>query len=332
MIYSDILLSKDSTAPCLIPYNGLNELRELLSVEPNSVFKTLINGEVSIWYWNPNSVTADDGINCVKVTTISVGRWERLSLAANNVAPYNNSLPSKIKRLTVTANRAFTVPENVTEIYVTAGAGGGGGGAAFGAIRYFSSFWQSYTVNFSAGAGGGGAGESVYRKKFTVTPGQLLQLVIGGGGVGGTVTGSGISYVINDGGDGGDTTIASLGLTLVGGKKGGKGTGIDTRTTSYGTGGAGGDGFPSGSWGQDLVVDKPPTCGGVGGGSLWSGGGGAGRGAAGGAGGDGYDAGGFSAGGGGGGGVYRAYSDAYLKGGNGGAGANGIIIIEWIIT
>jgi len=65
-----------------------------------------------------------------------------------------------------TANGTFTVPEGVSKIRVSACGGGGGGG-----------------VTGHDGFGGGG-GAAVYRKIFSVTPGQQFDISIGAGGKG----------------------------------------------------------------------------------------------------------------------------------------------------
>jgi hypothetical protein len=71
----------------------------------------------------------------------------------------------------------WTAPEGVTEIYVSA-AGGGGGGSG-----------KVIVSSTAVDAGGGGSGGmSVLRRKFTVTPGQVLTLVVGSGGKGGAPT------------------------------------------------------------------------------------------------------------------------------------------------
>lgn len=114
-----------------------------------------------------------------------------------------------------TSNGTFTVPENVGIIYVTAcGGGGGGGGAIWG------------TVYRAAGGGaGGGGGAFIYKKQYSVTPGQQIPITIGVGGAGGAPGQYGnytSSAVPNTkGGIGGSTIIGNL-ITLPGGQPGGR--------------------------------------------------------------------------------------------------------------
>lgn len=61
-------------------------------------------------------------------------------------------------------NGTFTVPDDITTIYVTAIAGGGGGCSMYGH--------------------GGGSGYSVYKKKITVTPKKNIAITVGKGGAG----------------------------------------------------------------------------------------------------------------------------------------------------
>ena len=81
---------------------------------------------------------------------------------------------SKSRFAVVTSSQAITIPNWVTEIYVTASAGGGGGGGSGGSTNL---------TGTGAGGQGGGAGEFVVRKKFTVTPGSTINVTIGAGGL-----------------------------------------------------------------------------------------------------------------------------------------------------
>lgn len=208
-------------------------------------------------------------------------------------------------RARYTSNGSFTVPAGVTQIWVSGCAGGGGGGGGAGA---------NGSAATSAGGGGGGAGQSIIRVPYTVTPGQSISITIGAGG---TVGAGGANGANNGGagGAGGNTVVGSL-VTLTGGSGGGGGI------SSGASGGSGGTGFPNGSYGDDGVA----FCGGgAGASSPFGGGGGRARGAvtiaiA------GFAASGFGSGGGGGSGPYNAVS---ASGANGGAGAPGIVFIEW---
>ncbi|MBP4051240.1 hypothetical protein J9978_17305 [Chromobacterium violaceum] len=210
-----------------------------------------------------------------------------------------------------TSNGQFTVPDGVTRIYVS-GCGGGGGGGGSGAS----------SASVMAAGGGGGAGNNVMRQDYPVRPGQVLNIVIGGGGSGGLggpkngATGSaGIS-----GTNGGTTAIAEIGLNLAGGTGGGAGNtnGIWANGASPGNGGPG---MAPGTIGWSGPTTNMCYPGGLGGNSPFGGGGSTvGW----------YWAGGVSqtgAGfGSGGGGGFAGSDGGGIAGAN---GAPGIIFIEW---
>lgn len=210
-----------------------------------------------------------------------------------------------------TSNGTFTIPEGVTEIYVsaTAAGGGGGGGGGGGASAYFG-----------AGGAGGGAGEYIVKKQFDVSSVSTISITVGGAGSGGSGTTAGGST----GSAGGSTIIGSL--QSLGGGQPGQGGSNGNGALPVG-GGIGGSGYPRGEDGENGFLNSPGGGGGNGGNSAF-GGGGSGRRAE--YAGTGYSAGsasGYGAGGGGGGGIIGG-SGSY-SGGNGGNGAPGIVIIEW---
>ncbi len=209
---------------------------------------------------------------------------------------------------TLTTSGSFTVPAGVTELCISAVAGGGGGGSGGGGDSSF----------FGGGGGSGGAGESIVKRKFAVTPGTVINIAIGSGGVGSiasTATGSAPTA-------GGNTVIGSL-ITLHGGQPGiNAGNGQTTAP-----GGGYGQGFPTGSYGGDGNLNVGSGNGAPGASSPFGGGGGAGR-AGTDQGTDGSSGSGYGSGGGSGGGKYGT-APITARGGNGGNGAPGIVIIEW---
>lgn len=220
---------------------------------------------------------------------------------------------SKSRFAVVTSSQAITIPNWVTEIYVTASAGGGGGGGSGGSTNL---------TGTGAGGQGGGSGEFVVKRKFAVTPGSTINVTIGAGGAGGIAGTPSING--GNGAAGGGTVVGSL-LTLNGG---GGGHGGDSFMGSVlPGGGAGGTGYPAGQDGQDganTILGN--GCGGNGGNSFFGGGAGGSR--AGSAGVDGKDAYGYGSGGSGAGGGYGG-SGGGSNGGVGGKGSSGIVIIEW---
>ncbi|MCK3719950.1 hypothetical protein M8674_07500 [Escherichia coli] len=208
---------------------------------------------------------------------------------------------------TLTSSGNFTVPEGVTELWISGCAGGAGGG---------SQTTSNVTV---AGSGGGSSGGFVQRFKLAVTPGQVIPYTIGAAGTGGAA-GGGI------GGDGGNTTFGSY-LTLLGGKGGAVGQSASD-SASGGIGGLGGptgSGGGHGSWGGDSQnTNGGGAYGGKCGDCPFGSAGGQVRGnvnpIA------GMDAVGYGAGGGGAGGANVNGAHTGAKGGN---GAPGVLFIEW---
>ena len=112
----------------------------------------------------------------------------------------SNSADSYIRRLQLKTSGercflspgtySFTVPSNVTQLSAVCIGGGGGGGCGTG-----------ITTNGAYGSGGGGG---LSYSTFSVTPDEMLKIVVGSGGAGGTS----ISRV---GGAGGDSYVLSSG-------------------------------------------------------------------------------------------------------------------------
>jgi hypothetical protein len=208
---------------------------------------------------------------------------------------------------------SFTVPLGVTTFYVSGCGGGGGGGGGAG----------GNTSNAGGGGAGGGAAKWVDRLGFTVTPGQVLTIVIPVGGTPGSGTGGTAGTA---GGNGNPTTITgtSVSITL----DGGSGGSFGTYNASLSGGGYGGAGFPGGDPGGSATPSAPFGPGGRGGGCPFGDGGAGGYGGVSSGspstqGGAGY---GYGSGGGGGGGGYLGASNV---GFNGGTGANGRALLEW---
>ena len=190
-----------------------------------------------------------------------------------------------------TSSGTFTVPAGVSKVKVTV-VGGGGGGAGTN---------SGYGAGYNGGGNGGAGGAAI--GVFSVTPGPAYTVTVGAGGAAGT----GAAPPTN-GGAGGTSSFGSLasatggveGSNTNGGNAGGTG-GSGLGGTLNVSGGDGGDGQ-----GDGIVFAS------VGGASLLGGGGRAANGV-------GYSG---TVPGSGGGGAYGAAN-------NGGAGANGIVIVEY---
>jgi hypothetical protein len=246
------------------------------------------------------------GVVPANITIVADTQFTSLAMIAEHEAK-PNAHPKGVQRFTV--NGSFTVPTAVTKIYVSGCAGGGGGG---GGGR------RTSTAEFGGGGGGGGAGQNVFRQEFSVTPGDVIAITIGGSGSGGTTA---VGANGNAGTSGGNTVVGSL-ITFTGGAGGSGGGGA----TGF-AGGGGGTGYPQGSYGTDGSLGTGGAAqgsgnGGAGASCPFGGGGGCVRstssGSAGGI--SGYNAAGYGSGGAGG---------STGTGGTGGNGAPGIVIIEW---
>ncbi|WP_050010707.1 phage tail protein [Herbaspirillum sp. B65] len=225
-----------------------------------------------------------------------------------------------------TSSGTFTVPDDVTALRVSAGGGGGGGGGAGGAYNGGGSGYAA-----SGGGGGGGAASYLIDVLVPVTPGQVLNVVIGAGGAGGvhggldldgqrggkggdtSLTGDGVN-IVSTGGPGGDGTRYAGGayVTLVGGAGFGNGgtpgtAGNATPGNGYSMGGIGGNGgnSPWGTGGGGGVSQSSTLAGGINGAAGI----------------------GYASGGGGGGGSVAG--ETARPGGDGAAGRPGILIIKW---
>lgn len=115
------------------------------------------------------------------------------TIGTSGFQPLDKMLPPHGTQ-TFTANGAFTVPDGVTKILVTAC----GGGASCNA---------GSSDNLAAGGQGGAC---IYKKAFNVTPGQRISITVGKGGI----------YEHETGGVAGNPTVIGSLITLPGGAVG----------------------------------------------------------------------------------------------------------------
>lgn len=271
-----------------------------------------INLTVPAWVKTWTFVNNCTGSFLVTVKTpaglgVPLSAGQSATLVGDGTNILTDSLQPRLARFT--SSGSFTVPAGVTTVFVSGCAGGGGGGAGGGGNQSFYG---------SAGAGGG-AGQAAIKQALTVTPGQSIAVnigIAGSGGIGDSSSGTAAT-------SGGATSFGSL-ITLTGGGAGGNGTTVSSGGVS---GALNSSGYPGGSAGGDGSATSASAMGGNGGSCAFGGGGGGSRASA----SAGYSATsayGFGGGGGGGGGHYSSSPSTY-NGGNGGAGAPGIIIVEW---
>lgn len=196
-------------------------------------------------------------------------------------------------------NATFIVPASVSRVKVKLWGGGGGGGGSYGAV--------------SAGAGGGGGGycEGI----FSVTPNSSIAITVGSGGS------ASPPLAVNSAGFGGASSFGNF-CTALGGGPGGGGINVISSVSGYGGGASGGIlNISGGGGGFGQIYLNSAVGGGVGGASPFGGGlaplaisGGGNPGV-------------FPGGGATGAGmrVNAGGADSY----SGGAGAPGLVIVEW---
>lgn len=160
-----------------------------------------------------------------------------LNISATSFAAFGVSNREKM----FTSSGSWTCPAGITQIYVDAAAGGGGG-----AVQNSTNI---------AGGGGGGGGDALIDAAYTVVPGTVYPVTIGGGGAAGTGAVSG--------GTGGTTSLETI-FSLTGGAGG-------TAGTAGGAGGA--PGGSGGAHGAAGIYANTVTWGGYGGSSIWGAGG-----------------------------------------------------------
>lgn len=141
-----------------------------------------------------------------------------------------------------TSSGSWTVPANVTKVNVLVVAGGGGGGYQVGALE---------------GGGGGGAGGVIYATNYAVTPGQVINCIVGAGGPTG-----------NHAGNGGDSWFGSIHAI------GGGGGGGDNGQDGYSGGSGGGRSPYNGNGNVGSGTPGQGNQGGYGWENHWGGGGG----------------------------------------------------------
>lgn len=289
--------------------------------------------------------TSANGTSSTTISGLSAGTtyyfriWPYCDTSAGTIYGSTRDATCKVTShgsQTFTASGTWTCPSGVREI-VRAFLVGGGGGGGHGDDSSDSKPWY--------GGGGGAGGYTTTVTNRAVTPGQAYVVVVGAGGTGNIIDGTGGASSIAGiaSANGGESCSGSWGTD------GGSGSGAGGESGRYGAGGAGGsDGGSGGAGGGG--DDETGARGGTGqgrttrkfgesGNTLYSGGGGGGGGqphpgGAGGAGGGGAGGavleagvnGAANTGGGGGGGGVNYGSSTPAKGGTGGSG---IVIIEW---
>lgn len=195
-------------------------------------------------------ISIKPGSYSIKVTSSSASVTVDLdNIKAGDLKTLNYVLDINIASYLTPNTYSFTVPDNLTEIYVTAIAGGANGGANI----------DKTTYDELGGAGGGGAGEKIIKQKYTVSSGQQIQVKVGnvkqatvignlvtlqpGVDGGSTVTTSGGKGGTIDGQDGSEAESSRSN----GGKGGAGGPGIDEngKPVAAAAGGAGGTKYPN---------------------------------------------------------------------------------------
>lgn len=149
---------------------------------------------------------------------------------SNTITVTTDTCPaSGSQTFTSASAQTFIVPVGVVQITIKIWGGGGAGG--------------TNTDGLAAGAGGGGG---YAEAQITVTPGEVLDVYVGGGGtsanpgIGGFNGGGNGGPLCVGGGGGGASDVRRAGTKLIIASGGGGGGGKDQGTKTGGAGGAGG--------------------------------------------------------------------------------------------
>jgi hypothetical protein len=198
----------------------------------------------------PGGVAPGSIIPVLKTGALYTTAEERDRILATSACPLPSASAAIIPEVVVVSfttvgSTSWTAPSYVTTVeYLVVGGGGGSGGG------------------YDTGAGGGGGGGMVLTGTLSVVPGTTYTIVVGDGGIAGTVDRLAIAPTPKevDGGSGGDSIFATV--TALGGDGG-----FGSRLPSGGNNGSGG-----------AAAINPSTAseGGRGGGSNGGGGGGGG--------------------------------------------------------
>jgi hypothetical protein len=274
------------SGPSAVCPNSAGDVYSIASVPGAVSYNWSIPGGASITSNAGTSITVTFGVS--PAGTVSVTAQNTCGTSSpSNLSITQSAVCSPMAFIHTGANQTFTVPPGVTSLSVKMWGAGGGGS------------WD----------GRGGAGAYV-AGNMTVTPGQTLTLVVGGGGLYSTGN-TGATGGFGGGGNGGNNTNGGAYLSGSGGGRSAIQTtlGVDFATAGGGGGGGGFDnakkpnagsgGAPNGQDGADAI-------------SGFSGNG-RGRGATTGAGGAGSNAGGYS----------NSSPGSSLQGSSGGNGAGG---------
>ena len=238
---------------------------DLCTVNYNSGLYSIQYKYTSGWAIFQSYITSDVIVaGSITGTSIAAGTITASNIAANSITvnEINNVATGQIiagsfNLAVITSSTTWTVPAYVYKIKLTLNGGGGGGS-------------PESTVDYSASGGGGGGG---LIKFFTVNPGDVYTINIGGGG--------------GVGGNGGNSQVL-LGSTVICTAYGGTAGYISGESTSAGSGGSasggtvnltGGNGNYAGAGGASPFIgvggassqSASPNSGG-GGGGLGSGG------------------------------------------------------------
>jgi len=198
-----------------------------LPVSPNPISFSQINTEEHITANTSGSLNDSDVRALAVVSSGTINFSDFYGKTSQTTSNYTSAVTAA----------TFTVPRGVTAVNVsTIGGGGGGGGAVFSGDGH--------------GAGNGGSGGYILQT-IAVTPGEILTITVGAGGIHGTSSGTG--------GTGGTSTVSRGTTTLFSatGGAGGKGVIGDNAPAAGGAGGS--PGGVAGSYQATWMVNRNTT-------------------------------------------------------------------------
>ncbi|CNI72942.1 glycine-rich domain-containing protein [Yersinia intermedia] len=219
--------------PTILPAEWFNTIqRELISIlsaagiTPDSNKFDQVSKAVSKLITDGGFLKTVNNLSEIKTAGAAAVTATLENLGLSDVAhiPFVQTMGARMVSFLTAGTFTFTVPDGVTRIRARV-VGGGGGAGGSGAGR----------------TGGGGGGGGYAESWITVTPGQVLTIIVGSAGNGGGVSGAGSN--------GGASSVS--GFLSASGGLGGAGGGVGTGGGGIGGVGTGGQFNTTGSDGVD---------------------------------------------------------------------------------
>ena len=199
-------ITQTSSGANAIVIAGTNTGNTLSLSYLNANVFTLTSGNITASPWTGNARVNTVDANVHPTSTAALGTWKSVDKVwyktsvpgiLSNVATQTFAVVSGPAEYTVPGTYSYTVPADVTSIRVRLVGGGGGSSSYNAGCNYGAS---------NSGGGGGGSG-GYQQTTIPVTPGDVITVTVGAGGVrGGEAS---VCYYGTNAGSGGNTSIQS---------------------------------------------------------------------------------------------------------------------------